>query len=1112
MWLSIRPGSLCRFIPLTAFGLVLLSAAAAPATILYVPYEYGSIQEAINYAANGDTVLVWPGTYTGPQNRNLHFLGKNLLVVGYRGAAYTLLDGGGTDDPAAVFSATQTRATRFEGFTLLRFSHPREGGAMLINGGSPVIRDVVFSECGERSYGDVLNAGGAVYCWLSASPRFEACVFLDCGYDEGGAVYVASGVTELADCRFERCEAIRGGGFYVGPFGSLVATDTRFTACKTALVWDTFSDAYFGGAGGAGIVASNASSSGIATLVDCEIADCWSSYAWDTQTGGHGGALYGARLALEGVLIRACSGYREGAIKCFDSSTFVRTTIADCTGGDCIAWFGAGASISESIVARNQGPAIYADAPEVVVSCSDVWGNSGGNYTGMIGDQTGLNGNISEDPRFCGDNLDAEAPYGLASDSPCAAGNNGCAVDMGAQGITCPVVGISGRVMRNDGSPHEEVVLISAVEADTTDAQGVYRLRVPLAWAGTVTPTLAGYLFTPDHREYSNLAEYCAGEDYVSVPAFSIAGRVHPLNGEAVDGVVLHGAPDSLVTDASGSYALIVPQGWSGTITPEKPGYVFNPPSRDYADVSADHPQDDYDTWIASWLVTLHRVPADYPDLESAFQAATRGDTILVAPGLYTGPANRNLHWGDLDLLLMSEAGAAGTVVDLEGAGRFVTMENAGSAERLVGFTIRNGRAEAADHGGSGGGLFLTGSSPALEDLVLEDCVAAGGDGGGIYCGSGLPTLAGLVLQSNRAVGSGSDGGGLYAVASAPSIASCCFWANHAGRHGGAIAISSSPSPTQIEQVTIADNFSGGKGGGVFCGWESQLAATGLLLTGNQAAADGGGVAVFNAFTAQPAFSCSDLFGNQPNAVGAGIDDPIGVNGNLAVDPRYCDAAAHDYALSADSPCLPANNDCGLLIGMYGLGCDATPTVLLEFSATPEPGRATLAWRLVDSVPVADLRLEATSGDRIWTVSCREVAASSYLACDESERLRQGALVQYALFAAESPGSWQLLRSLSVRVPAVGRTRWLGASPNPFNPSTELAFELARESAVTLAIYSASGRCVAELLKGQRLTAGRHCVHWEGADTAGHPLPSGLYLLRFVADGQSEGARLILLK
>lgn len=75
---------------------VLLPAVARAAT-LSVPSQYPTIQAGVNAAANGDTVLVADGTYSGDGNRDIDFHDKNITVKSVSGAAKTIIDCGGFD-------------------------------------------------------------------------------------------------------------------------------------------------------------------------------------------------------------------------------------------------------------------------------------------------------------------------------------------------------------------------------------------------------------------------------------------------------------------------------------------------------------------------------------------------------------------------------------------------------------------------------------------------------------------------------------------------------------------------------------------------------------------------------------------------------------------------------------------------------------------------------------------------------------------------------------------------------------------------------------------------------------------------------------------------------
>jgi hypothetical protein len=67
--------------------------------------------------------------------------------------------------------------------------------------------------------------------------------------------------------------------------------------------------------------------------------------------------------------------------------------------------------------------------------------------------------------------------------------------------------------------------------------------------------------------------------------------------------------------------------------------------------------------------------------------------------------------------------------------------------------------------------------------------------------------------------------------------------------------------------------------------------------------------------------------------------------------------------------------------------------------------------------------------------------------------------------------------------------------PNPFNPSTTISYSLSRPSRVKIVVYDLLGHAVAELVDALQ-TPGEQRVRWDGADDAGAPHASGLYLVR----------------
>ncbi|HKK71476.1 MAG TPA: FlgD immunoglobulin-like domain containing protein, partial [Candidatus Krumholzibacteria bacterium] len=78
--------------------------------------------------------------------------------------------------------------------------------------------------------------------------------------------------------------------------------------------------------------------------------------------------------------------------------------------------------------------------------------------------------------------------------------------------------------------------------------------------------------------------------------------------------------------------------------------------------------------------------------------------------------------------------------------------------------------------------------------------------------------------------------------------------------------------------------------------------------------------------------------------------------------------------------------------------------------------------------------------------------------------------------------------------------------PNPFNPRTQVSFDLARSAAVSISIHDAAGRRVRTLLPEATFTAGRHQVVWTGRDDEGRPVASGVYHYHVAVDGEIAAA------
>ena len=83
--------------------------------------------------------------------------------------------------------------------------------------------------------------------------------------------------------------------------------------------------------------------------------------------------------------------------------------------------------------------------------------------------------------------------------------------------------------------------------------------------------------------------------------------------------------------------------------------------------------------------------------------------------------------------------------------------------------------------------------------------------------------------------------------------------------------------------------------------------------------------------------------------------------------------------------------------------------------------------------------------------------------------------------------------------------------PNPFGQLTELRFGLPRGGRVELVLYDVTGRQVTVLASGE-YPAGIHSIGWDGTDSVGRPVASGIYFCRMRAGEFTATRSLVFMK
>jgi hypothetical protein len=203
----------------------------------------------------------------------------------------------------------------------------------------------------------------------------------------------------------------------------------------------------------------------------------------------------------------------------------------------------------------------------------------------------------------------------------------------------------------------------------------------------------------------------------------------------------------------------------------------------------------------------------------------------------------------------------------------------------------------------------------------------------------------------------------------------------------------------------------------------------------------------------------------------------------------------------------------------------------------PSPVRdldAIVSWTLVTlqwtDPPEADfdslLVRASTSGFPATPTIGRKAFGASGLFPNEtlrfSEDLGANGTWFYSFFSVDSAGNASSPETLRVLVNAplqveepAGRGQWptriWSILPNPSRSTMTIRYSVATDRPVSIEVFDPLGRRLAHLMD-QAARAGSHSVVWDGRDSNGVPVVSGVYLVRLSSGGRSDSRRVVLLR
>jgi parallel beta-helix repeat protein len=187
------------------------------------PALFQRIQDAIDAARNGDTIVVKEGSYV----ENLDMLGKEITLRSTDpldgGVVLATIIDGGAAGSVITCNNLETSATIISGFLITNGNATNGGGMWNGNNCSPTISNCTFQ-------GNTANYGGGMSNDSFSSPEITSCTFRGNSADDGGGVHNQSdSSTIITNCNFSVNTALdTGGGMYIHSQTSSVISSCTF--------------------------------------------------------------------------------------------------------------------------------------------------------------------------------------------------------------------------------------------------------------------------------------------------------------------------------------------------------------------------------------------------------------------------------------------------------------------------------------------------------------------------------------------------------------------------------------------------------------------------------------------------------------------------------------------------------------------------------------------------------------------------------------------------------------------------------------------------------------------------------------------------------------------
>jgi len=365
---------------------------------------------------------------------------------------------------------------------------------------------------------------------------------------------------------------------------------------------------------------------------------------------------------------------------------------------------------------------------------------------------------------------------------------------------------------------------------------------------------------------------------------------------------------------------------------------------------------------------------ADFDNIQSAVDASSDGDEIIVMPGTYTGSGEYVISMNGKAVLLRSEEGSEFTIISGENQRTVLYCgDNETTSTIISGFTITNGSGRITPMLIRGGGIFCHNSSPTIEyNAIIDNTAFSSGDeflpafcyGGGIYA-----TNTSLFIRSNSIIYNLSQGW-------QPG-----FPGNFPAGSGGGIYIENGIE-IQLNDNIIHNNSTINSGSGITCEYSSGVINRNSISY-NQGA---GGLFLYES---DFIISENNILGNSHGGVGLSnmINTPLVTNNIIAFNEDNGGIGCGDSNAIIEFNTVMFNN--GSTFSEYGIRVSGYPVPVILNNIISDNERGALSLNFCDSIPVVHhndingsiltyFSPENTIGDNTWGFNANGTACDEY--------------------------------------------------------------------------------------------------------------------------------------